>query len=77
MLSRMPKKPQENGSWFNQTVEKTTLNLCLVPGEFEVKWKIKKIWRKSTRKEKIKENNNRVKLNILFLFATSNQIYLF
>ena len=54
------------------------IRLCLIPKKIEKKCKGKKIQRKSRRKEKVKENKkNRLKVNKLFLFATSNSIYLF
>ena len=44
---------------------------------FEGKCKKKKIDWKSIKKEKIKENKQKVKLDVLFSFVTSNSFYLF
>ena len=41
-------------------------------------WKIKKKMEENRRKEKTaKENNSKIKFDLLFLFVISNQLYLF
>ena len=46
--------------------------------KFEGKYKRSKVQKKNRKKEeKLKENKNKVKRDILFLFVTSNQLILF
>ena len=55
----------------------TSIRLCLVSRKYKRKCEEKKIKRKDGKKEKIKENKNRFKINKLFLHAISNSFYLF